>query len=189
MQKTKLALATSTVVGLSALACQGAFAGTDTTNATADLVQDISVVASQPMQFGNLLNGLTTGAETVSFNTARTAITGADVTQVDGNVQPAKFTLSTDTDAATDQNITVAAAALTHSTAAASLPWRSLNADFNGQTATANQTTGSNLTATITNASVPTAGEVLDAYGGIEIESGDPTGTYTGTVTVTANRE
>lgn len=124
MHKKKLALATSTVVGLSALACQGAIAGSDTTNATADLVQDISVLASQPMQFGNLLNGLTAGAETVSFNAAGTAIEpGGDVTYVDGNVQPAKFNLSTDTDAATDQSITVQATALQHSTnSAASLP-------------------------------------------------------------------
>lgn len=190
MRKTKLALATTTVVGLSALGYQGARAGSATTNATADLVKDIVVSASQHMAFGNLLNGLTAGSETVSFNTAGTALTaGTDVTHVDGAVQPAKFTLSTDTDAATGQSITIAATALGHSTGTASLPWRSLNADYTAKTAAATQATGANLTTTITGATVPTTGATLTAYGGIEVDSADPTGTYTGTVTVTANRQ
>lgn len=190
MRKTKLALATTTVVGLSALGYQGARAGSATTNATADLVQDIVVSANQNMAFGNLLNGLATGSETVSFNTAGTALTaGTDVTHVDGNVQPAKFTLSTDTDAATGQSITVAATALSNTAATASLPWRSLNADYTAKTAAATQASGTNLTAIITNATVPTAGATLTAYGGIEVEAADPSGSYSGTVTVTANRE
>jgi len=191
MQKTKLAIATTAIVGLSGLACQGVMAETSTTSATADLVSDIVVTAVQPMQFGNLLNGLSgTASETVSFNAAGTGLTsGTDVTLVDGNVQPAKFNLTTDTDAATGQNITVQATALGHSTATASLPWRALDADYTTKSLATSQTTGGALTGTITSATVPTTGESLTAYGDIEVEAGDPTGTYTGTVTVTANRQ
>lgn len=195
MKKTKLALATSAVVGLSSVAYQGARAGSATTSATADLVKDIVVTKVQNMAFGNLLSNFGTGTaaatkETVKFNAAGTAlVAGTDVTHVDGIVQPAKFNLSTDTDAATGQSITVQAVALGHATGTHTLPWRSLKADYTAKSVSAAQTIGTGLTATITNASVPTTGQTLDAYGGIEVEASDAIGSYSGTVTVTANRQ
>lgn len=195
MKKTKLALATSAVVGLSSVAYQGARAGSATTNATADLVKDIVVTKVQHMAFGNLLadfSGTAATKETVKFNTAGTDLQGgANVTHVDGAVQPAKFNLSTDADAASGQNITVKATALSNTADSSTLPWRSLKADYNATASVSNnQATGTGLTVNIKSATVPTgAGATLEAYGGIEVESADTAGSYSGIVTVTAIRQ
>lgn len=190
MRKTKLAIATSTVVGLSALASQDVHAGSASNSATANIVSDITVSSKQPMQFGDVLVTGTGNTGTAELDSGRDVTTTGGVSAVGGSPQPAEFTLKTSETAESNQTITVNATALANADSAThTLPWRSLNASYDGANTVHSTGTSTGLEVKITGASVPTSGATLRAYGGVEVQSGDPIGTYIGKVTVTANRE
>ncbi|MEX2576458.1 MAG: DUF4402 domain-containing protein [Halofilum sp. (in: g-proteobacteria)] len=187
MQKSKLAIATSTVIGLSGIAYQSAVADSASTTASAEVIQALVVNADAPLNFGTLAISGTAGTGSVTM-TSGGSVTGdgAIVTSTIGAAQAAAFTIGSGGDDGSVA-VSVTAADLTHSTAADSLTWSAVKARHNlsGTTPVTQSATGNTLSFS-DSITVTTAD--LTAYGDIDVPAASTSGTYTGTITVTANR-